>query len=559
MTKIDHDESNLEQRLRKHYQQRYEPPPASTTVWTRIQPDLDEPGARVPRLAQRARWLPTLTGFPIARWQDVFTGREKGDKLTQSPTEVDQLEVQSPPFPQNKPSLRRRLSHTLEAAIAVMVVVGLLLGWFAVTKWRSAQGNGLALFTYTSQPGEGGYDLRWTPDGKHLVFAMGSSTNHYRYLVWDAETGKVRQTLAFDLPFFVSGTTFDVSPDAHYLLIPTKQAGTLKLANIMTGQVKQIYQGVYQGLSGPDVPSSASFSNNSKYIAFVGADWRIHIWDIAAGKTILISEPTGLKSNSWLTWSVDDKRVLIENEPLSQNYPLSLQVWDAQTGHRLANIVETPTMSLFLIGPADPGTTLGDLSPDGTRILTYNVRAGTFEEREASTLKVIQTFHFQVMGNGTVDNNGIFIPYWQANGTRIFQMKDRTAYIWNAITGQLTSTILVKGDIKQQPFGRYFALKQKGNLVEIRDMVTGGTIRTIAPVVNEALLFWLPDSEYLTVSDRNSSRQIYDALTGKLIVSYQGDLALLSPDHRYVAIDNTLSNPETHASLKDIVQVLSVP
>lgn len=559
----NHAENNLEKRLRQHYQGCYAPPPDFDGVWACVQPELEQ------QARSTSRW-PVLSGFLTAKRQGVSRQSQREDHLRQSVPETGQAEREnSRPLRVGRP-LRRRLRHMLEAVIAVLVVASLLLGWLAVTRWRSAQGNGPALFTYTSQPHESVYDLQWTPDGKHLVFALSTLTNHYRYLVWDAATGKARPTLTFDLPSSVPGTAsapdgnIITSSDEHYLLIstygPTRQTGILKLANIMTGQVKQIYQGIYPVESSPAIVQAA-FSNNMQYIAFLGADWRIHIWDIAAGKTILTSDPTGLTSGSWLIWSADDKRIILENQHSPRNYPIALQIWNAQTGHRLVNIVETPTMSLFITA-VRPGVVLGNLSPDGTRILTYNVQAGTFEERETSTLKILQTFHVQVTETGT-EGHVMFIPYWVANGTRLFLVKDQTAYIWDATTGQLTSTISLKGtiqDIKTQPVGRYMALMYEGNSIVIRDIVTGKDVRTITPTVYARLMFWSANGEYLNISDEKTYGQIYNVFTGKLIVSYQGAYwASLSPDRQYIAIPHVSNDPATGDPLKSTVQILSVP
>src|SRR5712692_7858884 len=65
----------------------------------------------------------------------------------------------------------------------------------------------------------------WTPDGKHLVFVIYTiATNQYRYLVWDAASGKARQTLAIKLPSSVVGKGMLDSLDGHYALIRTNGA-----------------------------------------------------------------------------------------------------------------------------------------------------------------------------------------------------------------------------------------------------------------------------------------------------------------------------------------------
>lgn len=564
MTEIDHDESNLEQRLRKHYQQRYEPPPVPSVVWTRVQPDLDKREKSASRFTQRPKWLPALAEFLVARRQDAFVQRQEEDNLMESATTAEQAETDSLRFTQRKRPHRWRLRHTLEAAIAVLMVMSLLLGWFAVTKWRSAQENGPALFTYVSQPGEVEYDSHWTSDGKHLVFVIYTiATNQYRYLVWDAATGKAKQTLAIKLPSSVVGKGMLDSLDGHYALIRTNgatpQAWLLKLANTLTGQVKLIYQGTYQGQNASDLPP-AIFSGNSKYVAFVGSNERIYIWDIAAGKVLQITDPLTLSRRARVeqfAWSADDKHIMAESSPAGFVKPERLQVWSAQSGHTLLNFVETPAISLVppLLGP---GGGFAGLSPDGTRVLTYNQQTGVLTERESNTLKVLQTFSVKV----GLPNSGGYGVFWEANGTRILWQNYQSVYIWNASTGRLVLTLSSKNTssvLLVPSGGRYITRGQPGNLLEIWDMVTGTKVRTIALAIKPQAVIWSPDGKYLDLNDGNRNGQIFNALTGKLITNYQGDGALLSPDGQSITTQTNLFENQTNTNLLQVmVQILPV-
>jgi WD40 repeat protein len=482
----------------------------------------------------------------------------------ESATKAEQAETDSPRFTQRKRPLRRRLSHTLEASITVLMVVSLLLGWFAVTKWRSAQGNGPALFTYVSQPGQVEYDSHWTPDGEHLVFVIYTiATNQYRYLVWDAATGKARQTLAIKLPSSVVGKGMLDSLDGHYALIRTNgatpQVWVLKLANILTGQVKLIYQGTYQGQNASDLPP-AIFSGKSKYAAFVGANERIYIWDIAAGKVLQITDPLTLSSKARVeqfAWSADDKRLMAESSPAGFVKPERLQVWSAQSGHTLLNFVETPAISLIppLLGP---GGGFAGLSPDGTRVLTYNQQTGVFTERASNTLKVLQTFSVKL---GLPDSGGYGV-FWEANGTRILWQNYQSVYVWNASTGRLVLTLSSKNAssaLLVPSGGRYMTGVQSGNLLEIWDMVTGTKVRTIALAIKPLSVIWSPDGKYLDLNDGNQKGQFFNALTGKPITHYQGNGALLSPDGQSIAILTNLPVSQTSNDLRHaMVQILSV-
>lgn len=549
-------ENNLEQRLRKHYRQHYASPSAPEVVWARVQPDLDIPGEVTPRFTRRARWLSALTGFLIASKQDAFSQSQEDAHFTQNA----QGESEKPRPIQARRPLRGRLRHTLEVAIAVLMVASLVLGWFAVTRWRSAQGNGPALYTYISQPGEYVYDLNWTPDGKHLMFVIYTqATNHYSYMIWDTATGKARQTLAIGLPAAFIGSDILDSSDGHYALIRTGDAAkhlwVLELANVLTGQTKLIYQGTPQGQNASSDTTAAAFSADSKYVAFIGADERVHIWDIAAGKMIQTTDPlvtSGTVGSQWFTWSLDGKRIMVKSDGLKSR----LQVWSVQTGHTLLNIAETPSISFFSWAP-ELGN-LGGLSLDGTRILTFNGQTGVIVERESSTLKVLHTFSVRVTPlPGGARANGE--PLWVANGTRIFFQEGQAVYLWDGATNKLISTISLQDDPESNVsitlVGKYITLWKRGNLVEIWDIVTGTKVRTIAPTITvqgQDGGSTSSDGRYLLLNDYNGNGQIYSVLTGRLIMNYQGDNALLPPDARYVATRSSYSQ-------QSIVQILSMP
>jgi hypothetical protein len=175
-----------------------------------------------------------------------------------------------------------------------------------------------------------------------------------------------------------------------------------------------------------------------------------------------------------MSWSSDDKRIIISpNYPTTDKPPI-LQEWSVQTDHKLLNIVGTPSMSLL---PFHPPLDNGGFSPDGQRILTFNTQAGTFEERDSSTLKILQTFPVQLRISGNTSPSGelsgtYITPVWLANGTRILLVKDQQAYIWNATTGQLFQTFSLDSKSPRDGVGRYTSLEQKDNQFEILEGIS---------------------------------------------------------------------------------------
>lgn len=551
MTEFKRDANDLEQRLRDHYQRRYEQPPDSTQIWARVQPQLDRQEHSQPGLLRQVKWLPGVIGRLAARQQAALKATYQehtfmDEKIHEEAIHIDQAEAHDPRFTRtSKSSLRRRLQHLAEAGIAAVLVASLLLGWFVITRVHSTQGAAPApLFTYTSQPGERVQFPAWTPDKRYLTFMTCSIIGigpDCRYLVWDATTGKVKQTFTFSRllnHFNPSEQDNTESPDGRYTFIvlsdDTKHIGLVALVNILTGQVQQIYQGdQYQNFA------TAAFSHNSKFLAFVGDDGYIHIRDLASGKTIRANKPAGMSGVSQLRWSTNDNRINLGFTP-DANAPSVLQVWNARTGQRLANIVETPTMSLAYVEVGTNG-----LSPDSQRILTYNPQAGTFAVRDASTLKVLQTLPAQP--NLPADNTAE--AAWLAGGTRVLLVYNQQGSIWNLATGQrITSFSLASVQNHEIPVtssageGRYIAsLQQDGQGLEIRDALTGAVVNTIPLKARPQISAWLSDKYLVVIDNDHFYEQIYEALTGQLILSFDNGEVAVSSDGSYFAV---ASNPQ---------------
>lgn len=580
MTAIDHKENDLEQRLRTHYQHHYAPPPTAGEFWTRIQPELDRQERIVSQSISRSSssksrsklrnsrcssGLVSRIGLLVAKKQNVPMQRQVKTNISESLTESEQTRADSPDFRRSERRPRPLSRRSLEVSIAVLVVASLLLGWFAVTRWRNMQGNGPSLFNYVTQSGEVGYDENWTPDSKHLVFSIHNlDTNQYRYLVWDAVTGKAKQTLTVKLPASVVGKGMLDSLDGQYALIRTNGASSqeweLKLANLLTGKVTLIYQATFQGQNASDRPQAA-FSKDSKFIAFIGADQRIYIWDIASSKIIQITDPvilSGASSVGQFAWSGDNKRLMVQSSPATKINPERLQVWSVQSGRTLLNFLDTPAITLVPPYLDLSGGGFAGLSPDGTRLLTYNQQKGVLTERASDTLKVLQTFPIK-LGQHDVG----YSVFWEVNGTRVLWQDAESVHIWNAHTGRLVLTLSSKDSSQElivPSSGRYITHGIPGNRLEIWDMLTGTKVRTILLAMKPNWVVWSPDGTYLDVNDDAQHGQLFNALTGKLVSNYQGNSVMLSPDGHFLEIGTNLLFPRGGNLIRyGKEQIVSVP
>lgn len=567
----DRDDSNLEQRLQAYYQRRYQQPPDPGAVWASVLPELDRLQERGrPGLMENGRRLLSFAGRLAARPGATLKRMHEENESMKDEIQIDKAVAHDSHFAQTKQPLRRRLQHLAEAGIAAVLVASLLFAWFAITRSRSSTATPAPIFSY-SQPNADIYEVKWTPDRHYLTFMM-CIHHECHYMVWNAVTRQIKQTLtigSFLAPSGGSGGENIVdSPDGRYSLIitydATKQLGIITLANIFTGQVKQIYQGNTYA----NIPVGA-FSNESKYIAIVGGDQHIRVWDIAAGKISLTTGRAGAAQFqiNVLSWSVDNRRIFTGALSTNGDRPVILQEWSAQTGQRLANIAGTPSMSLL---PFSPPVDNGGFSPDGQRILTFNVHKNTLEERESDTLKVLQTFPVKLLQSGGMTSSGVLYgtyttPAWLADGTRILA-GNQQGCLWNAATGKLLQTSDICGKGEKAPrdgVGRYTAVWQtdtrSNSRFEILDTTTGAKVATIA-LATPMNLYWLPDDRHLvfTYGNHQEQGQLYDALTGQLVASFQGNEVTLSKDGKYLAVSNTLLDPQTNEPIKSTVQILAL-
>ena len=107
--------------------------------------------------------------------------------------------------------------------------------------------------------------------------------------------------------------------------------------------------------------------------------------------------------------------------------------------------------------------------------------------------------------------------------------------------------------------GRYISCLQQNNRLAIINVLTGATVSTIPLTVDpQQEITWLPGDKYLSIVDHGKNTiQIYDALTGQLILSSQGDEAALSSDGKYLAVGAGLAN-RAGTKQKSTLQVFSL-
>ncbi|MEO6887631.1 MAG: WD40 repeat domain-containing protein [Ktedonobacteraceae bacterium] len=447
----------------------------------------------------------------------------------------------TPAVPQHRPF--PRMLHVVESALAVALVASLIVAWLVVTRLPHSQGtqpDQRPLFTYTGQRGETVFGMQWTPSDRYLTFILYKGITdfgpqQYKFMVWDRETGKLRQThLATQNDDEKHILSVDVSLDGRYAFIKAVNGDktTLKIENMITGQVDSVIT--------DKVLSWPQFSPDSTRFAYVGSDNRIHVWDLLARKAALVGDPIGDHyTMTWLSWLPNGKSLVLElsSDPRSWNTFL-LQTWNPVTGHKVQSFASTPSMRIV------PPNILssGALSPDGQRLLTYNNTAGMVQVRDTHTLHVISTFHTGPLVQEDSTGATIQAIQWVADGQRLFSHAPdgKSWRIWDPETGRVVMNIPTKqpddGSQIVAPFNRLVLSGYRGKTFEVRDMITGKRVSTIQSPLGQFTTFGRSTNDRYVVIGAGDSLNLYDLHSGKRLVAYRGDNAWLSDDSRYIVI-----------------------
>jgi eukaryotic-like serine/threonine-protein kinase len=262
-------------------------------------------------------------------------------------------------------------------------------------------------------------------------------------------------------------------------------------------------------------------------------------------------------SSQWiwtLAWSPDGKYIASSgNDP-------TVQIWDAKTGH----LVSTYRGHVDKLAPGSTVSVIAlDWSPDGKYIVSVgDVQNPTgfmpdVQVWEVATNKLISTYtgHNPRPGHENIVSD----VAWSPDNTRIVSAGayDKTAQVWDAHTGQ--NILTYRGHaydvwkVRWSPNGRSIAsasgdpgTPSNGGDVQVWD-THGNHIATYSGQNVEVLdVAWSPDSQYIASTDRNGGIQVWKALTGNAVTSYNGSQAVSwSPDGKFIAtlIYSSGSNP----------------
>jgi len=385
--------------------------------------------------------------------------------------------------------------------------------------WDAATGQ--ELLTLPGEPGDYGYVVAFSPDGKLLATALST-----KVIVWDAATSQKLFTLAGKL----AGPTIThigFSPDGRRLAVADMD-GAPKVWDLSTHTAvlsltghKQICEGIAYSPDGRQLATSdtagiikiwdaatghelftleqggmipsVAFSPDGTRLASANEDGTLKVWDPATGKELLsLRYKSGLYDVAFMP---DGKRLVTAHQDGTA------QVWDAVSGQQLLTLAGHVST---VVGVAS--------SPDGKRIATSGYD-GTVRIWEAAPGRELLTL--------AAHDDQVWDVAYSPDGTRLGTVSlDGTAKLWDPVSGQMVLS-LTPGSLAGGLTGLAFSLDGKRlatgsltGLVNIWDIGTGQAVMTLTGHTNIVPgLAFSPDGTRLATTSWDGTARIWDVST----------------------------------------------
>lgn len=271
----------------------------------------------------------------------------------------------------------------------------LTVSWDRTARVWDAE-TGRLLQTLAGYTGE--VSAAFSPDGRRVV--TGSADTIGR--LWDAETGRLLHMLVI----YGTGRVLDASfsPDGRKIVTVGLLDDTARLWDAETGTLLHTLKGHAHAVF------DASFSPDGRQVVTGSGDQTARLWDIQTGRLLHALEGhTSLVNCS--SFSPDGRQVV------TGSADKTARLWDAETG-RLRHTLEGHTGRV----------SSASFSPDGRRVLT-----GSSDK----TVRLWDVETGRLLHTVGVDTDSIYAASFSPRGTRVVTgSDDTTARVWDVETGR---------------------------------------------------------------------------------------------------------------------------
>jgi WD40 repeat protein/transcriptional regulator with XRE-family HTH domain len=361
------------------------------------------------------------------------------------------------------------------------------------------------------------FSVTFSPDGTRIASANNDGSNYVN--IWDAATGAI--LFRGNLGHMAGPHDIAFSPDGTFVATIGEDQ-KVKIWDSVTGEVLST-------LSGHTSPSeSVAFSPDGTHLVTAGGgDKTVRVWDLTPSKEALFIPFANTATNAWWgepSYSPDGTRLL------TGYTDANIRIWDAVTGKELLQLIGQNTNS-------QPTA----YSPDGKLVAAAN-------EDMTITVWDAQTGKQKISLVGA--NDSIYSIVFSPDGTRLVSTNynDGKIIIWDLNSGKTLLTmqgadqgvlsVAYSPDGKRLITGNYNDSGTDG--ADIWDAATGEKMFTLSVDGIVTTVAYSPDGKLVALGRMNGTASVWDASTGKQLSTLRGHTSAVSkvsfsPDGKLLA------------------------
>lgn len=460
--------------------------------------------------------------------------------------------------------------RNLEQGVAVLLVLVIIAGWFALSHLPHSSSGSSAVFNDASaQPlgapistikGNFSSVEEWSPDNHTLVLLQVDKQKHtLNVQMVDVASKHSTSYPVLDSSWISALDLYDPFEIlmGRYLLAARaegKNQATLEIWDIPGRRAVSIQ--TIPALLAPNGQVSLPWivsSKSEQKVALLSPDGTIAIWDVASGRKLLTCEGKVSSRDHFLPsdirWYNNDQSLL-----LFSNDSNLMKAWNTATGMSLFNLsYADKTFSTPLVSPNSKYLflTVGHRPPTGT-----SFHANTLEILDAHSGQVLHSFHQNIASNTEIvsawlaDSQHMLLMYMHTDNFGTSPSLQAQAYVWNAFTDQkMFMTAFLQSDYTITPDGEYLILgNNQRRSIDIWQTNSGHKVATLTTpgVYAREDSFFYTNNQQIVIGQKGDF-DIWDIASGKLLYSYHGftpfsidgvsgSIVFWSPDGKYLTL-----------------------